>query len=82
MYTHRMRPRVATILGRRSSFRLAVRSAKLLQVAPLKEIRKTMGLGLDPQTVDRGPSGSIAIASFTTGTPPNNTQALLHLPTY
>jgi hypothetical protein len=52
--------RVAKILRRRSSFRLAVRSANLLQVAPLKEIRKKVGLGLDTQTVDSslGPVGA------------------------
>jgi hypothetical protein len=52
--------RVANILRRRPSYRLAVRSANLLQVAPLKEIRKKAGLGLDPQTVGSslGPVGA------------------------
>jgi hypothetical protein len=59
--TYAGRARVANILRRRPSFRLAVHSAKtLFQVAPLKETRKKVGLGLDPQTVDSslGPVGA------------------------
>jgi hypothetical protein len=51
---------MTNILRRRPIFRLAVRSANLLQVSPLKEIRKKVGLSLDPQTVDSslGPVGA------------------------
>jgi hypothetical protein len=42
------------VLGRKFSFRLAVWYTTLLQIAPLYEIGKTVGLGLDLQIVDRG----------------------------
>jgi hypothetical protein len=45
---------VENILERRSSFRLAVCSTTQLQIAPLYEIGKTVGLGLDLQIVDHG----------------------------
>jgi hypothetical protein len=54
-----------------SSLRKATASALL------KGSRKTVGLGLDPQTVDRG----LGPVSCTNGTPPNSIHLLLKTPT-